>query len=268
MLHHPSWQAPLPLRAQLIDQQASLAGSGCVTPGAVKATYGTGVFVLAHAGTNVPAATGGLLPTVAWSDGTTVTYAKDGGVFTAGALLEWLSTGLGLAADPAGLCALAADVNNSAGVRVLPALAGLGAPWWQPSARGVVAGLHDGVRAGHLARAALEAITERVADILDELDQEGRPPPALRVDGGLSRDDLLLQLQADAAGRPVQRTVADATARGAALLAAVGAGVIADVTSAAAAVTVDPPIQPRIDVTSRELHRATWRAWVATAGVL
>ncbi len=270
-LHHPSWPAPLPLRAQLVDQQAALAGSGCLTPGAVKATYGTGAFVLAHAGTSVPAATGGLLPTVAWSDGTTVTYAMDGGVFTAGALLEWLSSGLGLASDPAGLCSLAADVADSAGVRVLPALAGLGAPWWRPGARGVVAGLHGGVTAGHLARAALEALAQRVADILDELDELDEPTvplPALRVDGGLSRDDLLLQLQADAAGRPVQRTVADATARGAALLAAVGAGVIEDVTAAASAVTVGPPIRPQRDAASRGRERATWRDWVAAAGAL
>src|SRR5262249_20588128 len=155
-LRHPSWPREVELTAQLVDQQAALAGSGCVSPGQTKATYGTGVFVLAR--TEAPQLGAGLLPTVAWAapgeDGKRVgevAGALDGGVFTAGALLEWMAGALGLASDVPGLAELAASVADSAGVRVLPALAGLGAPWWESDARGVFSGLHGGVRPAHLA---------------------------------------------------------------------------------------------------------------------
>ena len=151
-LWHPSWPCELPLRARCPDQQAALAGAGCVEPGRTKATYGTGVFVLANVGTDRPAGTGGLLPTVAWRVNGEVEWALDGGVFTAGALLEWLSRDLGLAPDPPTLAGLAGEVEDAGGVRVLPALAGLGAPWWRPSARAVVAGLTAG-RAPRTSRA-------------------------------------------------------------------------------------------------------------------
>src|SRR3954453_10309489 len=222
-LRHPSWPVELPLRARLVDQQAALAGAGCVVPGRVKATYGTGVFVLAHAGDERPEPAGGLLPTVAWRVDGRVEWAIDGGVFTAGALLEWLSRDLGLAEDPAALAAAAAEVDDSGGVRVLPALGGLGAPWWRPDARAVVAGITAGVRKAHVARAALEAIAWRVTDIVEVVRQQA-PVDVLRVDGGLTRSELLLQLQADAAGVPVERGAVDATAAGAAALAAVGEG--------------------------------------------
>ncbi len=145
-LRHERWPVTLPLRAQLVDQQAALVGSGAVAAGQVKATYGTGVFVLGR--TEGPERCEGLLPTVAWAGGGEggalgePAYALDGGVFAAGALLEWLSAELGLAEDPAALAAMAGEVRDSAGVRLLPALSGLGAPWWQAEARGVISGLH------------------------------------------------------------------------------------------------------------------------------
>ena len=155
MLRHDSWaQQELPLRARCVDQQAALAGAGCVRPGLVKATYGTGVFVLAHAGRERPSPGGGLVPTVAWEVNGGVEWAIDGGVFTAGALLDWLSRDLGLAADAAALAAAAATVDDAGGVRVLPALAGVGAPWWKPDARAVIAGLSASVRPADVARAA------------------------------------------------------------------------------------------------------------------
>src|SRR5439155_24149501 len=150
-LRHESAPVELPPRARCVDQQAALAGAGCVEPGRTKATYGTGVFVLAHVGTERPTPKGGLLPTVAWSVDGKVEWALDGGVFTAGALLEWLSRELGLAPDPPALAALAAGVDDAGGVRVLPALAGVGAPWWRPDARAVVAGLRASVRPAHRA---------------------------------------------------------------------------------------------------------------------
>jgi glycerol kinase len=263
-LRHPSWPAELPLRARCVDQQAALAGAGCVHPGLVKATYGTGVFVLAHAGDERPEPGGGLLPTVAWRVDGRVEWAIDGGVFTAGALLEWLSGDLGLAADPPALAALATEVEDSGGVRVLPALAGVGAPWWKPEARAVVAGLTAGVRPAHLARAALEAIAWRVADVVAVV-RESVPVEVLRVDGGLTRDPTLLQLQANAAGVPVQRGAVDATVAGAAALAAVGAGIWDSTLEIAEHVPVGDRIEPQRDEAWRERSHAEWREFVRAA---
>jgi glycerol kinase len=267
VLRHESWPAELPLRARCPDQQAALAGAGCVEPGRTKATYGTGVFVLANVGSERPAGTGGLLPTVAWRVAGEVEWALDGGVFTAGALLEWLSRDLGLAADPPALAAQAAEVEDAGGVRVLPALAGLGAPWWRPEARAVVAGLTGGTRVPHVARAALEAIAWRVADIL-ELVREQTPVEVLRVDGGMTRDPLLVQLQADFAGTPVQRGAVDATATGAAALAAVGAGLWPGTAAIAEHVPSGERFDPRRDDAWRTSAHAEWREFVEKAAEL
>src|SRR5215211_162550 len=201
-LRHDSWPVELPLRARCVDQQAALAGAGCVIPGRVKATYGTGVFVLAHAGAERPEVEGGLVPTVAWRVDDRVEWAIDGGVFTAGALLEWMTRDIGLAADPPALAALAAEVDDSGGVRVLPALAGIGAPWWRSEARAVISGLTASTRTAHIARAALEAIAWRVTDIVATV-RDAAPVDVLRLDGGLTRNPTLLQFQADSAGIPV-----------------------------------------------------------------
>ena len=153
-------------RGQVVDQQAALAGAACVEPGRVKATYGTGVFVLAHVGDGVPEPAGGLLPTVAWSIDGKLEYALDGGVFAAGAMLEWMCHQLGIAEDPPALSKLAREAESSAGARVLPALAGIGAPWWRPNARAVIAGIYGGTTRENVARAALEGIAWRVADVV------------------------------------------------------------------------------------------------------
>jgi glycerol kinase len=251
-----------------VDQQAALAGAGCTQPGLVKATYGTGVFVLAHVGDERPSpGAAGLLPTVAWRVDGRVEYALDGGVFTAGALLEWLSRDLGLADGPPALAALAREVEGSNGVRVLPALAGLGAPWWRSDARAVVAGLTAGARAGHVARAALEAIAWRVADIVEAVSRQA-PVDALRVDGGLTRDDLLLQLQADTAGVPVQRGAVDATAAGSAALAAVGAGLWSDTDEIAERIPAGARVEPERDDEWRAAAHAEWREFVERAAAL
>jgi glycerol kinase len=264
---HPSWPTELPLGARCPDQQAALAGAGCVVPGRTKATYGTGVFVLANVGPERPAGTGGLLPTVAWRVGGEVEWALDGGVFTAGALFEYLCRDLGLAAEPAAFARLATQVDDSAGVRVLPALAGLGAPWWKPAARAVVAGLTGGARPAHIARAALEAIAWRVADILEVIAERG-PVEVLRVDGGMTREPLLLQLQADSTGTPVERGAVDATATGAAALAAVGAGLWPDTASIADRIPVGERFEPRRDDAWRTAAHAEWREFVQRAGEL
>jgi glycerol kinase len=267
VLRHESWPMELPLRARCVDQQAALAGAGCVEPGRVKATYGTGVFVLAHAGTDRPVPEGGLLPTVAWRVGGSVEWALDGGVFTAGALLEWLSRDLGLAADPAELAAASAKVPDSGGVRILPALAGVGAPWWKPAARAVVAGLTAGSRKEHIARAALEGIAWRVADVLEAI-RDTVPVKVLRVDGGLTRDPTLLQLQADAAGVTVQRGAVDATAAGAAALAAVGAGLWDSTRDIAQRIPSGEKVEPQRDTEWRAAAHAEWRGFVQRAAEL
>src|SRR4029077_21171369 len=171
-LKHESWPVELPFRGQVVDQQAALAGGARVRPrrgvepGRVKATYGTGVFVLAHVGEGVPEPAGGLLPTVAWSIDGKVEYALDGGVFAAGAMLEWMCNELGIAEDPPALSKLARAAESSAGARVLPGLAGIGAPWWRPNARAVIAGIYGGTTRENVARAALEGIAWRVADVV------------------------------------------------------------------------------------------------------
>jgi len=237
-----------PLRTRCCDQQAALAGAGCVRPGMVKATYGTGVFVLAHAGDTAPSVDG-LLPTVAWRANGRVEFALDGGVFAAGALVDWLAELLG--AEPA---------DDSGGVCVLPATDGLGAPWWRPEATAVITGLTRGTTAAQIARAALEGIAWRVADILALLDVS-----ELRVDGGLTRSDALLALQADVSGVPVRRTSADATARGAAALAAVGAGLLAGTRAIEPLIESGPVIEPRSDATWRQEGHARWRRFVQAA---
>jgi glycerol kinase len=266
-LRHPSWPIELPLCGQVVDQQAALAGSGAVVPGRVKATYGTGVFILAHVGDEVPRPAGGLLPTVAWRIGDRTEYAIDGGVFSAGAMLEWLCREIGLAASPAALGELARTVDSSAGARVLPALAGIGAPWWRPDARAVLAGLHGGTTGANVARAALEGIAWRVADVVAAI-RDTVDVAELRVDGGLTNEPLMLELQADAIGEPVEAGGADATVAGAAALAAVGAGVLGSLAEAAELLPVDRRVEPRRDEGWRTAEHERWRAFVAGAADL
>jgi glycerol kinase len=267
ILRHPDWPIELRLCGQTVDQQAALAGSGAVVPGRVKATYGTGVFVLAHVGEEVPRPAGGLLPTIAWRIDGQLEYALDGGVFAAGAMLEWLCRELGVAADPPALGVLARAADDSAGAQILPGLAGIGAPWWRPNARAVIAGVHGGTTAANVARAALEGIAWRVADIVTAV-RETVEVASLRVDGGLTNEPLMLQLQADAIGAPVEAAGADATVLGAAALAAVGAGVIGSLTEAAELVPVDRRVEPRHDDAWRSAEHERWRSFVAaTAGL-
>jgi glycerol kinase len=278
-LRHERWPVALPLAAQLVDQQAALAGSGAVRPGELKATYGTGVFVLGR--THEPVTASGLLPTVAWAapgDGRSagagerpglgeVSHALDGGVFAAGSLLDWLATGLGLAADAPSLGTAAASVPDSGGVMVLPALAGLGAPWWRPDAHGVITGLHPAVGPAHIARAALEAIAWRVTDIVEAM---GAVTPIQRVlvDGGLTNSETLLQIQADALGLPLTVGAADTTVLGAALLAGVGAGAFASIEETTARLPQGRITESHGNRRERLEQRERWRAFVQTSAEL
>jgi glycerol kinase len=266
-LKHESWPVELPFRGQVVDQQAALAGAACVEPGRVKATYGTGVFVLAHVGEEVPEPAGGLLPTVAWSTDGRVEYALDGGVFAAGAMLEWMCNQLGIAENPPELSKLARNVDSSAGARVLPGLAGIGAPWWRPNARAVIAGIHGGTTRENVARAALEGIAWRVADVVAAI-RKTSPVETLRVDGGLTNEPLVLQLQADAIGAPVEAAGADATVLGAAALAGVGASVIGSLTDLTEMLPPDRRVEPERKDAWREAEHARWQEFVRATEAL
>lgn len=210
------------------DQQAALFGQGCWRRGMAKNTYGTGSFVLMNVGGSVPEPADGLLTTVAWrqGDGAT-TYALEGSVFSSGSAIQWLRDGLGIIDDAAETGPLAASVTSSEGVMIVPAFNGLGSPWWDPYARGVVVGLTKGIGRAPLARAVVEAMALQTQDVLDAMVRtSGAPLQELRVDGGASVMDLLLQLQASLAGVPVRRpTDLETTSLGAAYLAAWAEGV-------------------------------------------
>ena len=269
-LAHPSWGGGLPLRAMVCDQQAALAGQGGHRPGTIKATFGTGVFVLANAGSTVPDPPEGILATVAWgSPGDAATYALDGGVFSAGAFLDWLHDDLAVLDAPSDLDRLASEVPDAGGARMLPALAGLGAPWWDPDARVTITGLSATTRRPHLARAALDAIAQRTADIVEAMAPvlpAGAGP--LRVDGGLTGSALLIERLADLVGRPVDvASDAESTALGTALLAAIGAGRL-DETAAAAVAGTKRRVEPRLDEVGRAAERSSWLDFVHTARAL
>ena len=203
------------------DQQAALLGQLCTARGSVKTTYGTGCFALLHTGATPQPSERGLLTTTACSTDGQPRYALEGSVFTGGAVVRWLRDRLGLIRTAEEVEPLAASVPDTGGVFLVPAFTGLGAPHWDPHARGAIVGLTLGTGAGHVARAALEGIAFQVADLLDELAADaGAAPAELRVDGGAARNDLLMQFQADVTGLPVVRpTVTESTALGAACLA-------------------------------------------------
>jgi glycerol kinase len=208
------------------DQQAALFGQMCVTPGQTKNTYGTGCFLLQNTGIRPVASSNRLVSTVAWQlDGRTE-YALEGSIFIGGAVVQWLRDGLGLVKHAADIEALATSVPDNGGVYFVPAFAGLGAPHWDAYARGAIVGLTRGTTAAHLARAALESIAYQVGDILDAIHRDaGIPLQELRVDGGASVNDTLMQFQADLLGVPVVRPeVTETTALGAAYLAGLAVG--------------------------------------------
>ncbi len=256
--------AALPLNALLVDQTASLAGHGCLTAGAAKATYGTGIFLLQQAGATPPPRGTGLIPIVAWQLGEQVSYALDGGVFSAGTVMSWLRDGLGAFANAGESEQLARSVADTDGVRFLPALAGMGAPWWRSDARAVIAGITAGTTRAHIVRAALDALCFRVRDIVDRLPER---PPVLRVDGGLTANHYLLQRQADVLGLPVEvATMAETTALGAAAAAGIGAGVLT-IDDLAALTAGGRRVEPQA-VAPGDADYREWRAFAEVASSL
>ena len=234
--------ARIPVRGIAGDQQAALYGQGCHAAGEGKATYGTGTFMLVHSGSDATPPPHGLLKTAA-ADG----YALEGAVLVSGAALQWLRDGLGLLPNIAESAVLAESVASTDGVTFVPALAGLGSPWWDADARGLVAGITRGTTRAHLVRAALEGIAHQVADVVDALPE---PPVALRVDGGATKNGFLMQFQADLLGVPVEVAAEqETTALGAAALAA-GHG---------ARVAVGAIYEPQRSQDEVAVLRAAWR---------
>ncbi|HET8606425.1 MAG TPA: glycerol kinase GlpK, partial [Gaiellaceae bacterium] len=243
--------ARLPLAALAGDQQAALVGQGCLAAGAGKATYGTGSFVLVHAGERRPDAPAGLLVTAAAAPARS--YAYEGSILVSGAAIQWLRDGLGLIASAAESEELARSVDSTGGVVFVPALTGLGSPHWEPEARGLVSGLTRGTTRAHLVRAALEAIAFEVADVVESLPV---PLGVLRADGGATQNAWLMQFQADVLGCPVEVAAErDATALGAATLAGAALGKWrSDEPSPAVGARYEP---------GREVDREPWRQAVA-----
>jgi glycerol kinase len=218
--------ARLPIAGIAGDQQAALFGQLCDRPGMVKNTYGTGCFMLMHTGDKPVVSEQNLLTTVACRVGDRTEYALEGSVFVAGAAVQWLRDGLGIIRSSSEVEALAASVPDNGGVYLVPAFVGLGAPHWDPYARGALFGLTRGSTAGHIARATLESIAFQTADLLEAMEADsGTPLAELRVDGGATANDLLMQFQADLLGCPVVRPrVRETTALGAAYLAGLAVG--------------------------------------------
>jgi glycerol kinase len=263
----------LPIAGIAGDQQAALFGQACFAPGDSKCTYGTGSFVLANTGRSIARTAAGLLATVAWMDGSgTLTYALEGSVFVTGAAVQWLRDGLGLIDNAAQSEGLAASVPDSGGVVFVPALTGLGAPHWDPDARGAVFGITRGTTRAHLVRATLEAITFEVRDACDAMAAGlGGPAPVLRVDGGGAANGLLMQLQADQLQVPVERPeVGETTALGAAFLAGLGTGVWSSLDEVAATWRLDRRFEPgaRDDAAYARWRRAVQRSsgWAREPG--
>jgi len=242
------------------DQQAALFGQACHKPGMVKNTYGTGCFMLMNTGEAAMPSKNNLLTTVGWGIGGKTIYALEGSVFIAGAVVQWLRDGLGIIKHSADVEKLAASVPDNGGVYLVPAFAGLGAPHWDQYARGSISGLTRGSTAGHIARAALEGIAFQVADILSAMEADaGIKLKELRVDGGASANNMLMQFQADLLGVPVVRpAVQETTALGAAYLAGLAVGFWNNQEEIGRQWKVDHTFQPAMKSDKRDKLRATW----------
>ena len=247
------------------DQQAALFGQMCRQPGMSKNTYGTGCFLLQNIGTTPTRSKQQLVTTVAWQIGARTEYAFEGSVFIGGAVVQWIRDGLGFVRTAPEIEALAASVSDNGGVYLVPAFAGLGAPHWDPYARGTIVGITRGTKAAHIARAALESIAYQVADLLDAMAADaGIALTELRVDGGAATNDMLMQFQADLLGVPVVRpAVTETTALGAAYLAGVAVGYWSSLDAITGQWKVDRRFEPAMPRAAATARRERWSAALA-----
>jgi glycerol kinase len=257
----------IPIAGIAGDQQAALFGQTCFEVGDAKCTYGTGAFLLVNTGTQPAVSRNGLLTTIAWRIGSTTTYALEGSAFVAGSAVQWLRDQLGIIRSAADIEALALEVESSGGVTFVPALTGLGAPYWDPEARGTITGLTRGSSRAHIARATLEGIAFQIADLTRAMaDDAGHPLARLRVDGGASQNQLLMDFQADLLDLVIDRpTCVETTALGAAYLAGLATSVFPDLQTIARVHKIDKTFKPRMTGAERDTHLLRWKHAVLRA---
>lgn len=251
----------IPLAGAVGDQQAALFGQACFEPGSAKNTYGTGCFLLMNTGSTPAPSQNGLLTTVGWKRGREVTYALEGAVFIAGAVVQWLRDGLKLIPTSADVERLMLESKDSDGVLLVPAFVGLGAPYWDQYARGLIIGLTRNTTASHLARAAVESMAYQTRDVLDAMQQDsGITLSSLKVDGGATANAHLLHFQADLLGVPVRRpAVGETTALGAAYLAGLAVGYWNDLEDVRQNWALDREFAPSLDQAERDRLYARWK---------
>jgi glycerol kinase len=254
----------IPIAGMAGDQQAASIGQACLAPGATKATYGTGAFVLTNTGQKQPVSRNRLLGTVAWQLSGLRSYALEGSVFVAGNLIKWLRDELGLIGSASETEALARSVPSSGGVYIVPAHSGLGAPYWEPSARGAISGLSFSTGRAHVVRAALEAMAHQTHDLMTAFASDGAGWGVLKIDGGMVANDWIAQDLADVTGLTVERPrFVETTALGAAMLAGLGCGMFGSIEEAAAMRGPVQRFEPRMSEDERGHRLAGWRQAVA-----
>jgi glycerol kinase len=253
--------SPVPIAGVVGDQQASLFGHQCFTPGAVKNTYGTGCFLLMNTGPAIPRSQAGLLATIGWGRNGEITFALEGSVFIAGAVIQWLRDEMGLIREASETEEIARSVPDTHGVYFVPAFVGLGAPHWDAYARGTIVGLTRGANRKHLIRAALESIAFQTREVVEGMTRDsGIKPELLRVDGGASRNDFLCQFQADILGVPVERpATTETTALGAAYLAGLATGFWGSELELKTQLKIERRFQPGMEIARREELCEGWR---------
>ncbi len=254
---------PVPIRGVAGDQQAALMGQGCIRPGQMKATYGTGCFMLINTGQAAPRSRSRLLTTVAARVAGRTTYALEGAIFIAGAAVQWINEGLGVAGGPQAVEQLAGSARDDHGVVLVPAFTGLGAPWWDPQARGAILGLTRDAGLAEIAQATLDASALQTRDLIEAMRADAphafEDEVELRIDGGMSKSPWFSQRLADLTGVAVGRaTYRETTALGAALFAGLGAGVYRDLQEAAASRPPTDRLEPSLDLHRREMAYARW----------
>jgi glycerol kinase len=252
---------PIPITGVAGDQQAATFGQCCFEPGTAKNTYGTGCFMLLNTGDKPVESKNNLITTVGWGIGGKVTYCLEGSVFVAGAVVQWLRDGLGAIEVSADVEKLAATVDDSDGVYFVPALVGLGAPYWDPYARGTILGITRGTKMAHIARAAVESMAFQTRDVLEAMQREaGLPLKTLKVDGGAAVNDSLMQFQADLLNTPVERpTVSETTALGAAYLAGLEVGYWIDFGDLKNNWALDKRFEAKMPAGERERRYSRWK---------
>ncbi|WP_180105720.1 MULTISPECIES: glycerol kinase GlpK [unclassified Acinetobacter] len=254
--------ANIPITGILGDQQSALFGQSCFEAGTAKNTYGTGCFMLFNTGTEAQYSHNKLLSTLAWQAQGQTHYALEGSVFMAGAIVQWLRDGLGIIQKSSDVEKLACQVEHTDGVVLVPAFTGLGAPHWDSDARALLCGMSRGTNKSHIARAALEAIAFQVSDVLTAMQSDlSSPLKELRVDGGASSNDMLMQFQADILNVPVLRPkLLESTAWGAAAMAGLKAGVFSNLDEIAASWQLERAFEPKMNADQREFHLAQWQS--------